>query len=328
MCDDIVHDQNRVVDQHADDDGQARKRQDIEREARRPHQRERHDDGRRHHDGDDQRGTPGAQEQEQRQGGEQDANDHIVGHVGQRAAHELRIVHDDVQRGAGLRLHDQHHGVARPVLAATEARGGARLAVGVYDIGDIADPDARPTGGRHLDSGYRIDRLHAPRHAHVDLVTALGEVPGRHVHLRRPQGIGHGSDGDAQPPQIARTQTHLHLAPLTAGQRHTRHARHLRDQGGKLLVGDAIQFIGGLRPCQRQGHDRLRCDVQLLHNRVVRVIGQVRTNQVDLAAQVLRLDVDVLVQIELDHHHREPGLRKRLELVNARDGTDGVLHTL
>ena len=80
---DVLEDDDGAVDQHADADGDAAERDDVQRHPREVHERKSGDDADRNGDGDDHGGAQTAQEQEQDEGRQQRADagaDLDVGH--------------------------------------------------------------------------------------------------------------------------------------------------------------------------------------------------------------------------------------------------------
>ena len=101
---DVLADDDRVVDQHPDREGEAHEGQHVQGEAEDPHGDERGDDGDGQGDPGDDGGAPGVEEEEDDEDGQEAADDHRGVHVLDRLADEDRVVLDDGERDPGRQL--------------------------------------------------------------------------------------------------------------------------------------------------------------------------------------------------------------------------------
>ena len=83
----------------------------------------------------------------------------------------------------------------------------------------------------------------------------------------------------------------------------------------------------GLLGAERQAEHRRRVGIEAIDARLLDRPRQQRQHAVDLVADFLRGDVDVLVEQERDHDLRDAFRRDRAQLVDAADGVDALLRS-
>ena len=123
---DVLHDDDRIVDDDTDGEHQPEQRQRVDREAERQHQRERADDRDWHGDQRNDRRAPGLQEQDHHQHDQHQGFEQRLDHGLDRIAYEdRRVVHDLVRHAFGEILAELGHGLANRIreLERIGARG-------------------------------------------------------------------------------------------------------------------------------------------------------------------------------------------------------------
>ncbi len=128
--DDVLADDDRIVDQHADRERQPHQREHVEREAEHPHRDERGDDRDRQRQAGDDGRSPRVEEQEHDEDRQQSAEHQRHLHVLDGLANEGRIVAHHLQRHARRQL-GRHpgDGLAHAVGDADGVRAGLLLHV-------------------------------------------------------------------------------------------------------------------------------------------------------------------------------------------------------
>ena len=135
-----------------------------------------------------------------------------------------------------------------------------------------------------------------------------------HVHRREAVGL-----------EALRVEAHVDAARAPAEDRDLADAVDGLDLPAQDLVGELGRLAKRAASRERDGEDRRRVGVELLHDRLVDVARQVREDAVDLVADFLGGDVDVLLEDERDEDLRDALGGDRLEVVDARDRVDRLL---
>ena len=315
----IFGDDDGVVDQHADREDQREQHDDVDREARKLEAEDAGEERRRNGNADKQRRAEAEREQDDH-GDEQHAGRDRVLEVRQHLPDQLRLVlriadvHafrpvgleplDDLlhrvdrldQVGAGALRHLDGHG-----RLAVDAGDRSRVLEGRLDGGDIAE--------RHRGAGRRRDRdrehvlrpLDQARHLDREAASlpfqsaggddAVGGLRHRHELVERDAVAlhEHGLGGD------------LDRLVTRAAQLGLQDTRRLLD--GVLGVARQMQHRA-LRHVAGERHDqhRIEREVDLLHRRLVGVLGQVVLGLVDLGADVGERGVGVEAGLKLEQH--------------------------
>ena len=83
-----------------------------------------------------------------------------------------------------------------------------------------------------------------------------------------------------------------------------RHTCDLRQPVTQILVSDSVQFVYVLRAGKGESYHRSRCKIKFSGDWILRIRRQESSDLIELVADVHRLDVYVLLQIELDYDKR------------------------
>ncbi len=291
-----------------------------------------------------------AQERERREHGEQRADRDVHRHVVGRSLDEARDVagHDQRHTGgsAARELGDgfldgprNGHGVAarlaahveRDALHAVELGVRALVLHAVLDARDVAherrravakgDHDLARTRGRVATSPLVLNEiLGAPG---LGLEPSAGQLGVLAAH-----GLDHVVHGERVAAQAIRIEPDPHLALAATDERDGADAGNALDP----LLHDVVGVIREVADRQRSGdHDRENRRsgrVDLLDERRLDVERQLRARARDLVAHVLRLLLDVLLELELDGDLRKPLGADRAQRVDAGDRVDLFLERI
>ena len=258
MVRDVFDGDGGVVHENAHREREPAERHDVDRLTERRQRNQRREHRERNGDGDDERGAPASQKQQDHGGGQARGDERFAHHAGNGRFHEDRLVgqRGDFQRagqaGGDLRqqipdlLNDRERRGAAGLLHGEEC---AALAVCAHDVGlrgitvdhmgDVAH--VHHTALLGLDRQV-VERRHTRRAAvHRDVVFARTDLGGaaRQDQVLRVDGV---DDVDRCEPlrlQGFRVELHHDLADLPAvGQRHGR-ALH----GGELRADEAVAEV-------------------------------------------------------------------------------------
>ncbi|MEH2584734.1 hypothetical protein V1281_006629 [Nitrobacteraceae bacterium AZCC 2161] len=342
MVIDVLDRHRGVIDQNADRQCKTAKRHDVEGLA----DQRQHDDGaenrQRNRYGNDDRGAPAAEKQQDHDGCQQRRDDTFNGHTLNGAADECRLVADvvdlerigqrrlvvdhllldagdDIQRRdrAGLQHLHQHRTVAIDVNDV----GLRRIAVA--HGGDVADIDHRAIDAADRQIAELIDLQR--RVVEIDGVFEAADLLGAdgRDQILRGKRIGNVLAGKAAGLQRARIEVDLDLpllAPERIGNRCTGHGDQRRAQLvdadiGKILFGEAI-------PRQRNVDNRHRggAVVQDQRRRRARrqLLQQGLRDRGDLG--VGGADIDIGLKEDLDDAEAGIGIRHNMFDVVDRGG--------
>ncbi len=350
---DVLHDHDRVVHEHAEQQDQAEQHDHVQGVAEGLDEKERdqHAQGDDHRD--DRAGSP-AHEQDEHRGDQDQRGQDIVLEVRHGAADHLRHIGDDVEGdGAGdLLLRPVHHrphiirnvhdvgadaflNFQRHVLDAVEPGDGRAVLEGVSHRGDVGQVDryavphrqeqmihflGRDEFGRDADIELGSRRLQAAG-GDVDVLRRdqLEDLRNRQVVLGDPLGVHLQADLAFQGPS--------HLYSQNAGD-HLELIFH--------LVGDFLELEGGDVAGDADVHDRNLRDVDLADDRLFHLLGQFASSQIDAVADPLEGDLAGHVRRELhadQGHALGAGGDDFLHVANAAEflldfHRDGGLHVL
>ena len=164
--------------------------------------------------------------------------------------------------------------------------------------------------------------------AHGEFAGAGVQVAAGQFQVLRAQGVEDVVDGEAVGAQAVGIDIHVDLAARAADDGDLADAPGVFQLLLDLLVGDqgdvAQRALGGDGDLQ----NRRGVGIELLHDRLLGGLRQLRHDQVDLVLDFLRGDVAVLGELELNGDQRLAFGRDGAHLVHLADGVDRVLHLL
>ena len=286
MAVDVLDDDDGIVDDEADGDGEAAHRHHVDRLAEPAHDEEGRHDGERQRDGGDEREAPVAQEDQQHDDGEHAADEDRVADVGDRGGDEFREVVGLGERETGRQRRAQI--AAAP--ASTPARTSRMLAPICCEmlmlaatlpsplmsavrsgapVCTVATSATRMVAPPLTTSGVRrdvVDGLPQARRQHKVLQTAggitagrlqlvrglqrVGDVANRQVAAAEPRGIG----DDLDLPRVARQ--HLDVADARhSRERRPHHIERVVVEIGRRQAARQVDADEGKRR-RRQAVDR------------------------------------------------------------------------
>ena len=258
---DVLHHHNRVVDDDADRQHEAKQREVVEGEAEAGHHRERADERNRHSEHWDQRGPPVLQEDQHHEKHEHDRFEERLDHLLHALLHKHRgVVVDRVAEALGEVAGKRGH------LAVDCLGGGHRVGAGQLEDGDrdggltvepaghllvfgaklhpadVANPhDAGGTGGPftaaalpglHDHLGKLFGRRQPPggvdRQLKVDHADGrlAAESPCGHLHVLLAKRSHHIASGEAAGGELVGVEPDPHRVVAAAEKAHVAHARN------------------------------------------------------------------------------------------------------
>ncbi len=343
-ADDVLEHDDGVVDDDAYRQRQCEQGDRVEREALPREERERSDDGDRNRDRGDGRAAHVAEEEQHRDAGEDRAENEVLFDRVNAVADDVGAVLDDAQAvalGQALRdrvdalahrvhdcdralpglLADREQDRATPVLD----RDRVRIVHAVLDARDVAEAHGVITARAYDEALEVADLVHASLDPERDGLGPGLDRAARHrdvLRLERALDLRHREATSAQPHRV---DPDVHLARRAAQHAHLADARRAFDAATDRPIGE----LGDLahRPIRLDDdhHDRRRVAVDLADRRRLDAFGKIAEDVVDAVTHLLRRDVDVLVELELDHHARDTLCRDRAELLDTGDGVDRLL---
>ncbi len=219
-----------------------------------------------------------------------------------------RLLADVQEHGRRVVIAGQALDLLRAVLDVPEVADGDRVAAAILD-GDL------------LDLGHARDAAHRPQREFE--LTRLDGAAG-HLQVLRLQGLGHVGHGQTVRAHLQPVEVYVDLPFLPADDQHLAHARERFQLPPQHLVAILRQVAGRRGRGDGNGHHGHRVGIELLHGRLLDVLGQVREDAIHLVADFLGGDVGVLLQDEGDEDLGNAFRRNRAELVDAAGGVDGL----
>ena len=223
---DVLEDDNRIVYDDSDRQGERQHRHRVEREALIPNQSERRDDGRRDRHSRDDRGPPVPQKNEYDRRGQDRADHEVFFHASNGGLDELRQIADNADLVAGgserrdfckpfLHGLDDLDGVGAGLppdrqedrRLVVQPGFGRRLGHVVLDRRDVAKHDRMRIALAHDDIAKLLHRFNAPPRTQRErrrplLDPSAGNL--RILRLQRARDIGHGQVVGTQPCRVER----------------------------------------------------------------------------------------------------------------------------
>ena len=339
---DVVDDDDRVVDQHADREHQREQHHHVERHARQLHDYE----GEEHREWDrraDEERVAQPHGEEEHDDDEDHAGEDVVLEIGDHDPDVLRLVCqegrldprrpgaaqavdgglqpvgelDDVR--ARTLLHRQRHR-----FAAVDARVGAALLEAVAHRGDVAHLHRALVD--HLDhellDGDRIVDL--ARDAQGERLPLERELAARNRDVLVADRVEHVVERGAIEPQPLRVDVDLHLALDATDERRAQHAGDRLD-----LVLNRLRQPPQLDRTDVAGEmdleDRHVGEVELAQDRLLGVGRELGLGEVDPVAHLLQREVEIDAGDELDVHHRNALGRRRSDLLDPLEALELAL---
>ena len=341
---DVLDDDDGVVDEHADAQGQASERQQVEGVAGRVEGDEGGDDGQGDGQADDEGRPPVPQEGEDEEDGQKAAHPGVGDRIAGRLLDHIALVHGDVEDGiAGhgpdelldLRLDGRAGdlGVGARALADDEVdpvlpldpRGVAHLLEGVLDLGDVRDVDGL-AGRGHADDGPAdvVEALELAHGPDEDLRVALDEVPGGQVEVLRPQGHPDLVEGQAPALEGGPVDVDQDLALVHGEDPGRGDAVDALEARRDLVLDDRLEPHGRQVAGDAVEDDRERAEAELHDQRLAGLLREVLFVEADLIADVLGGEVEVGAPLELDADDRDALGRLRRDLLDPVDRADDL----
>ncbi len=341
MTPDVLEDDDRVVHEHPDREGEPGEADHVHGPTEREQHHHRADDRDRNRHADDEERAPRAQEREQDEKREKPALPDVRAHELERVVDVGRLVVDHPQgkrlrksapralgrQHAALRVqlldrgaHAAHHlddvgadlllhvdGDDRRARAAHEAR---RLLVGDDDVGEIGDAHRAPPLHRDHDGADRLGRLELADRAHGDLALRLAHRACARVAVRRHERGHEIVDHEPTLRQALRLEAHLKLALAAAEHADLGHARDAFEPRLDAVLREVLERSDVER--LTIGADRARAALEHDPRDVVAVLGVARLDDGLVDVRRVRLHLPKLVA-HLAHCVVRVGSHRELE---------------
>ena len=337
---DVLHHDDRGVDQEADRDRQAAERHRVQTDAERPQQQPRKRDGQRNRERDDERGSDVAQEQENDEHDEDTAEHHRAADAAQCRRHELRLVVDDAQLNtfrqcsadvfdrAADASRDRHRVRAELLddagaddLALQPVRNAPSDRCRFPNVGDIAEQDWHITSRRHHGAAKVVNGLRTTDGADGPFDRPLGDNPTRGVEVRLLDRVHHIVQADSPRRHALGVELDLELPQIAAEPFHGRDARHGQQpvvhlEFGEIPKGHEIRRARvGL---EREFEDLVQTTSEAGDQRRIGPGWQLPGHLPDPLGDELSRAVVVGARLEFDGDLRHPELRVRSHAPHVR----------
>src|SRR5260221_1252492 len=345
----VFENDDGVVDNDADGQGQRQQGDVVQREVHGPHQGNRRNDrGGDSHGGNqdraqvaneephDQAGENTSQNQmfEQRMDGSLDEIGNVVDHFEFHAGRQLRAQIYQFRANVVGNAHGVHSGLAQDLnghdvlprsIPVIQRRPGAEFLGSIFYLRDIADADLSTPASTDSDLPELLGGCNASHRSKSQFLPAGDHAPTRAFDVFPLQRRAHTQDGETMRGQLLRVQQDANLPPLSAVQLDAANSVHGLNSAAHLLVGDLGQFAAAHRATDQECHDWVRLRVLLGDDWRKGVARQSVDSPGNLFTNVLSGTFDVALQ-----HKRARNFGKALEgpdadFVDTADGGDGVL---
>ncbi len=344
----VLDDDDGVVDEHPDPQGQAAQGQHVQGVTGRVQGDERRDDGDGNGQPDDQRRPPVHEEEEDEDDGQDGSlpgvvggplRDHLdhVGHVHDRVEGdvgregpedgvELLVygVADDGRVGSRLFADEEED-----ALFALDAGFVADVLEGVLDLGHVAEIDglARRRGPDHRAPDV-VQGLEFPEGPDEEVGVALDQVAGRHVRVRGLQGEDDLVEGQAPGLQGGLVHVDKDLPDVGGEDRDGGDAVDALEPRLDLVLEELLQLEGRHVGRHAPEHDRELAEVELDDQRIRGVGREIVLVEADLVADVLGGEIEVRPPLEFGHDGGDALRGDRGDLLDAVDRADDLLQGL
>jgi hypothetical protein len=201
----------------------------------------------------------------------------------------------------------------------------AHLGLGVLRASDVAHAHRQAAPRGHHQLVELGDGLHAALHAKREGAVALVDGAAGDLHVLRHERALHVHDGEPEGLQARGVEHDVHLTAPTAEDGDAADARERLDLPTDPPVGVLGHFTGRPGGAHRREQHRGRVGVGALDARLLNALREEGQRTVDAVAHLLGRLGGVLVEVEAHDHHAEALVRDRAQLVDARDGVDGLL---
>ncbi len=341
MLEDRLQNDDRVVDQHADTEGEAAERHDVERSTRAVHQEERGDDRDRNRDSDDQRAARVLEEEEEHQDGDAATEQGVHQHLVDRGANELRLVDTGRQLDAlrqivadvvdpvadrsgdlnGVRVALLVHGELHRLAAAEPADDLTLLAAAGHG-GDVGDLDLTTVLAEQdrLHDVFEVLELVVGAHQIARLF--LVEAAARLIDVLAQQLLVDVLDGQPEQRELAFVHPNLDLLLIAAVDLDRGHPLGRLEVLLQDLFGDVAELEEIGAAGEVEAHDRVVRRVEPQQQRLGRLARQAQ--HVELLPHVEGGEVHLASPGELQRHLRQSGPRHRGQALDSGDGADDL----
>ena len=316
---DVLQNDDRVVDEHADAQGQAAERDGIQREAVEVHQGERRDHRNGDRGSDDEGARQAAEEHEQDEHGQQAPYGGGGLDVPDRGVDEIRRVHRLVDRdvrvvgvdlrhfgpdgfrhldrvGAGLLEHDQPQGGG-----AVDAHVMPHVRVRILDLRDVPDIDrhAVPRGQGHVENLLDVVELAAG--AQENFEAALPDGTYRTVQVLAPDRVHDFRDGQVEGAQFLQVQVDMDLPPQAAADPDLADALDALEAVQDAFLGECPQLPRPhVRRRHREEHDGELGHIELEDGRRLDIVRQGAAPPIQSGTDFVGGHIDIGAVDELD----------------------------
>ena len=339
----IFEHHNRGVDHHADAEGEAAERHDVQREACEEQQRERAHDRDRNRRADDQRGSEAAEEEEDDERDENRSDDGVllhgadrsldvdravvhhghldVGHLAVDARdlgpHEVRNLH-----GVGARLLLHLHAHAR---LAVDAQQRADVFGGVLDVGHVADIDRHAVARHEHEIADFVEALKLRLIAEQVRAIALIHLAERRVLVLVADQRADAIDGQIERRDFFFRELHVNLASEPAARGDRGHAVHSLEPGAELVFGNLTERDAVVVAFHAEAHDRHGVGILPEDDGRIGVDRQPSAHAVQARAQVVHGGIQIGAPRKRHANVARALLRGRVHLFETRDRADRLL---
>src|SRR5690606_17971960 len=340
---DVLEDDDRVVDDHADAERDAAEAHLVQRKAAEVDEAERRDDRDRDRNRDDQRRRRVAQEREQDNDGQDSAPDRGVADAVDRALDERALVGDDLQLEVVTELVDPLHlgadrrrygDCVRTGLlpdAETDRRYAAHFDVAAdlaereLHVRDVLDPDRRAVDDRDDRVRDLVDVRKLAERSDVQILETFADVASRKGHVLAADRVHDVGGRQLHRDQPVADQVDVDLAIDASPDLDRADARDLLEAAHQVLLENPRQILERQRRARADHDDRLLVRVELANLRRIDLGGKRLTHAVERRAHVIRRRVEVRALREAKLDLGEAFARPRADSLEIRNTGDRVL---
>ncbi len=343
MPHDILDFDDRVVDEHADDQRQREQRQQVQRVAEQVHRPERRDDRQRQRRGGDERRTPVAQEYPHDDDREQRAFEQhfhrrcirLVDEVDRRThfleAHVRVLLAEPLDRCARGLGHVEcacapgtHHLEAYDLFA-IEQRKLAPLRRLVAHIGDRVQPQRAPIGEHDRQRGQLLRRRDGAGRAHILFEAADAGLAAGILRLDASQLPRDIACGGAERGHAIGIEVDADLARHAADALHAADAFDRGQLAHHRQVDEPRQFgVAHVRRRDAERDDGTAGRRDARDHRLARVGGQIGAYAGDGVAHLVDCFIDVALEAKHDRGRRDALVDGRVDVLDAGHRGDRV----
>ena len=190
---------------------------------------------------------------------------------------------------------------------------------------DVAQVDPRAAHGSDLDPPEVLDAARLGVEHDGELARMVRELSRRYLEVALADRVDDLRERETAGRELRAVHGHDDFALLAADQLDRRDARDGREPPRQPVVRIVVELVDGLLARQRERDDGDRVHVELLDLRFLGAARQVALDRRDLRADVVRRDVLVHVEVELEHDLAEVVRARRRHVLEAVYLHRGVL---